>query len=150
MEHKNYVVKKQARFTGIGGDVNIPYGTHLEAQNGCLLWDGKPVCAANSQNGLDHFAQNDDGRGEERGRLTTEIISTLIKRNKNYQARWDKVWADERIRGQPCLYSYAHKRLLCDRYRGRGAGYRHPEHAVSYPRQGGASGRSCDCDDCED
>lgn len=95
MEHKNYVVKKRARFTGISGDVNIPYGAHLEAQNGYLLWDGKPVCAANSQNGLDHFANNDDGRGEERGRLTTEIISMLIKRNENYQARWNKVWEDK-------------------------------------------------------
>ena len=95
MEYKNYVVKKRARFTGVSGDVNIPYGTHLEAQNGCLLWSGKPMCAVNSQNGLDYFAQNDDGRGEERGKLTTEIISTLVKRNKNYQARWNRVWEDE-------------------------------------------------------
>lgn len=96
MNYKNYVAKKRARFMGISGNVNIPYGTHLEAQDGCLLWNGKPMCAVNSQNGLDHFAQNDDGRGEERGKLTTEIIFTLVKRNKNYQARWDKVWADER------------------------------------------------------
>lgn len=95
MEYKNYVVKKRARFTGVSGDVNISYGTHLEAQNGCLLWNGKPMCAVNSQNGLDYFAQNDDGRGEERGKLTTEIISTLVKRNKNYQARWNRVWEDE-------------------------------------------------------
>ena len=95
MAYKNYVAKKRARFLGISGNVNIPYGTHLEAQGGCLLWNGNPVCAVNSQNGLDHFAQNDDGCGEERGKLTIEIISTLVKRNKNYQARWDRVWEDE-------------------------------------------------------
>ena len=95
MEYKNYIVKKRARFTGVSGDVNIPYGTHVEAQNGCLLWNGEPVCAVNSQSGIDHFAQNDDGHGEERGKLTTEIISTLVKRNKNYQARWNKVWEDQ-------------------------------------------------------
>ena len=53
------------------------------------------MCAVNSQNGVDYFAQNDDGRGEERGKLTIEIISVLVKRDKNYQARWDKVWEDE-------------------------------------------------------
>lgn len=94
MEHKNYVVKKRAKFKGISGDVNIPYGTHLEAQNGFLMLDGKPVCVATSQNGMDYFAQNDDGQGEERGKLTIEIVSILTKKDKKHQDRWDKVWGD--------------------------------------------------------
>lgn len=94
MEYKNYVAKKRAKFDGISGSVNIPYGTHLENQDGFLVLDGKPVCAATSQNGLDYFAQNDDGQWEERGKLTIEILSTLAKRDKAYQTRWNKVWED--------------------------------------------------------
>lgn len=94
MEYKTYVAKKRAKFEGISGGVNIPYGTHLENQDSFLMLNGKPVCAATSQNGLDYFAQNDDGQWEERGKLTLEIISVLAKRDKKYQARWDKVWED--------------------------------------------------------
>ncbi len=94
MEHRNYVAKRRARFKGISGEVNIPYGTHLEAYDGILTLDGKPVCVATSQNGLDYFAQNDDGQWEERGKLTIDIISTLTKRDNKYQTRWDKVGND--------------------------------------------------------
>lgn len=94
VEYKNYVAKKRAKFEGISGSVNIPYGTRLENQDGFLMLNGKPVCAATSQNGLDYFAQNDDGQWEERGKLTIEIHSTLTKRDKKYQTRWDKVWED--------------------------------------------------------
>ena len=95
MEYKCYVAKRRAKFDGISGAVNIPYGTHLENQNGFLMLDGKPVCVATSQNGLDYFAQNDDNQWEERGNLTIRIISTLVKRDRNYQARWNKVWEDD-------------------------------------------------------
>ena len=95
MEYKCYVAQRRAKFDGISGVVNIPYGTHLENQNGFLMLDGKPVCAATSQNGLDYFAQNDDNQWEERGKLTIGIISTLVKRDRNYQARWNKVWEDD-------------------------------------------------------
>ena len=94
MEYKHYVAKRRARFNGISCNVNIPYGINIEAVNGILLLDGKPICAAGSQDGLDYFVQNDDGQWEERGKLTTEIISTLTKKDKNHQARWNKVWED--------------------------------------------------------
>lgn len=94
MEYKNYVTKKRAKFNGLSGDVNIPYGTHLETQDGFIMLDEKPICATTSQNGLDYFAQNDDGQWEERGRLTIDIISVLTKRDKKYQERWNKVWSD--------------------------------------------------------
>jgi len=95
VEYKCYVAKRRAKFDGISGAVNIPYGTHLENQNGFLMLDGKPVCAATSQNGLDYFAQNDDNQWMERGKLTIGIISTLAKHDRNYQTRWNKVWADD-------------------------------------------------------
>ena len=95
MEHNSYIARRRARFSGIGGiPVNIPYGTALEAREGFILFKGRPVCAVTSQNAYDHFSQNDDGCGRERGTLVATIISCLERRGDGYQARWDKVWGD--------------------------------------------------------
>ena len=95
MEHNSYIARSRARFSGIGGIlVNIPYGTALEAREGFILFKGRPVCAVTSQNAYDHFSQNDDGCGRERGTLVATIISCLERRDDGYQARWDKVWGD--------------------------------------------------------
>ncbi len=95
MEHNSYIARKRARFTGIGGiPVNIPYGTVLEAREGFILFKGRPVCAVISQNACEHFCQNDDGCGRERGTLVVAIITCLERRDESYQARWDKVWGD--------------------------------------------------------
>ena len=67
MEYSNYIVKKRARFNAICGQVNIPYGTKVEASDGFLLLNGERLCATVSQNGLDFFAQNDDGNGAVHG-----------------------------------------------------------------------------------
>lgn len=104
MEYNHYIVKKRARFHAICGPVNIPYGTEIEAINGILFLGDKMLCAGSSQNGLDFFAQNDDGKGTERGKLTISITSQLGKRDRNYQSRWNKVWRDK----------------LCQRYRRKG------------------------------
>lgn len=57
-----------------GERLNIPYGTELEAAGDCIVTkDGKAVCYYTSENAKLHFAQNDDGRGIERGRLTYAI-----------------------------------------------------------------------------
>lgn len=34
MQYKNYLCRKRARFDGISGQVNIPYGTALICQDG--------------------------------------------------------------------------------------------------------------------
>lgn len=34
MEHKRYIARRRARFDGISGKVNIPYGTVLQQQDG--------------------------------------------------------------------------------------------------------------------
>lgn len=94
MYYKHYIAKKRARFHGISEQVNIPYGTALETKGQFLALDGKPVCAVTSQNAYDYFAQNDDGCGEERGRLTLSIINRLSKHDQNHQARWNRVWED--------------------------------------------------------
>lgn len=89
-----YICYKRFKQTAICGNVNIPYGTVLAAENGIISNNGKPICYTKSQNAYDYFARNDDEKGLERGKLTADIISTLAKRDAKHQARWDKVWAD--------------------------------------------------------
>lgn len=95
MEYHNYIAKKRARFHAICGDVNIPYGTELTAKDGFLYLDGNPICCTSSQNAYDYFSQNDDGCGEERGKLTTEILKRMSKPGTNHQERWNKIWEDQ-------------------------------------------------------
>lgn len=96
MQYKNYLCRKRARFDGISGQVNIPYGTVLICQDGFLMHQNKPLCGITSQNAYDFFSQNDDGMGRERGDLVGRILSRLQKRDSGYQARWNKVWEDAR------------------------------------------------------
>ena len=96
MQYKNYLCRKRARFDGISGQVNIPYGTALICQDGFLMHQNKPLCGITSQNAYDFFSQNDDGMGRERGDLVGRILSKLQKRDSGYQARWNKVWVDAR------------------------------------------------------
>lgn len=96
MQYKNYLARKRARFEGICGHVNIPYGTALTVQDGFIMWKGQQVCGITSQNAYDFFSQNDDGMGRERGDLVGRILSRLQKRDSGYQARWNKVWEDAR------------------------------------------------------
>lgn len=77
MEYKTYVCRKRARFKAICGQVNIPYGTTLNGQGGFLILNDLPVCSATSQNAYDFFTQNDDGMGQERGKLLNRIIPKL-------------------------------------------------------------------------
>lgn len=93
MEHTRYIARKRARFEGISGPVNIPFGTRLEALDGLLYHNGQPLCAITGQNAYDYFSQDDDGQGLARGRLVAAIVARLEKRDAEYQARWDKVWA---------------------------------------------------------
>lgn len=102
MDHKIYVARRRAKFKGCNGQqVNIPYGSILEAQDGFLLWKGQPLCVDTSQNAHDFFSQNDDDQGQERGALVAAILSRLEvppgageKRRTEIQDRWNKVWGD--------------------------------------------------------
>lgn len=91
----NYIVHRRFKDRAICGDVNIPAMTELEDMDGVIMYDGKPICFDTSENAHQYFARNDDGNGMLRGKLTQSIQNTLSKRDKNYQARWDKVWDDE-------------------------------------------------------
>ncbi len=91
MEHR-YIARKRARFNAICGPVNIPFGTAVEELAGFLsLGPDRPLCDPASQNG-EYFCADDDGRGRERASLINAILARLQKRDKQYQARWDKIW----------------------------------------------------------
>lgn len=90
-----YVARDRARFKGFSGPVNIPWGSVLDEQDGLLFWHGEAVCTITSQNAYDLFSADNDGQGKLRGKLVTAIKKKLEKRDTGYQARWDKVWADD-------------------------------------------------------
>ena len=105
MEKIRYIVKKRMREKGISGYVNLPYGTEVEAVDGLIIHQGAAVCDVTGRNAHLYFARDDDGQGRERGALTLAITKRLEKRDKDHQARWDRVWEDP----------------VCQKYR-------HPEH----------------------
>ena len=89
-----YITHTRFKGMSICGPVNIPALTPCECRNGIIICSGKTICAASSENGITHFCRNDDGRGIERASLSKGIRRKLEKRDAEYQARWDKVWAD--------------------------------------------------------
>ena len=94
METVKYIIKQRMRANGIGGRVNLPYGTAVEAVEGLIIHQGAAVCAVTSRNAHLYFARDDDSQGRERGALTLAITKRLEKRDKDHQARWDRVWDD--------------------------------------------------------
>lgn len=89
-----YVVHRRFKDKAICGEVNLPAMTMCEEANGYIIYNGKMLCAATSENAHQFFARDDDGAGMLRGKLTQAIQKTLAKRDANYQSRWDKVWDD--------------------------------------------------------
>lgn len=89
-----YATVKRAKFNGISGAVNLPYGTQVECENGFIRKDGKNICRITSHNAHEFFSPDDDGNGLKRGKLVQAIKDTLENRDAGYQARWDKVWED--------------------------------------------------------
>lgn len=94
MERVQYIAARRARFGAIGGPVNIPYGTTVEAVDGFLEWDGLRLCAVMSESAHKYFARDSDSHGLERGQLTASIIATVSKRDKDHADRWKTLWAD--------------------------------------------------------
>ena len=94
MPYNRYIARKRARFNAICGPVNIPYGTVLQRDGDFLLMDGRRICAVTSKNAHDFFSQDDDGKGQERGKLVGEIIRVLDRRDAARDSRWQRVWND--------------------------------------------------------
>ena len=91
---RRYIVKQRARIDTITGPVNLPYGTTVEAVEDYLIHQGRQLCTVASRKAHLYFARDDDGKGRERGALTLAITKRLEKRDKDHQARWDRVWED--------------------------------------------------------
>ena len=85
MEHKTYITNRRAKIQGIGGYVNLPYGTEVSVEGRFLYYQGKSICSVTSN----------DGNGAQRGSLVRAIKNTLERKDSNYQNRWDKVWDDQ-------------------------------------------------------
>ena len=90
-----YITHKRFKDTAICGEVNIPYGSELDNVFSYLFFQGLPICLDRSQNAYDYFARNDDGKGLERGKLTSQIKSILAKNDDQRKAKWIKIWDDE-------------------------------------------------------
>lgn len=87
-----YISHHRFKTRALCGAVNLPYGTEVECREGMLYHDGKPLCAARSQNGKEHFARNDDGHGRERGKLTHWIAFEALRAGaKHAEARRELV-----------------------------------------------------------
>ena len=95
--YSRYIARCRARFDGISGQVNIPYGAVLEVRDGLLYWKGEQLCATTKG------VRSRGTTAAERGALVAAILARLRPRNErdNCQSRWDKVWGDS----------------LCQRYR---------------------------------
>ncbi len=72
-----YITIKRYRRDGVGGHFNLPYGTPVAEREGVLYHDNRPICAACSYSSHKHFAHDDDGHGQERGKLSHGIIKKL-------------------------------------------------------------------------
>ena len=90
VEHSSYIARKRARFSAFGIPINIPWGTHLTAQEGFIYLGEQPLCTVTSQIAFDYFTQDDDGKGQERGVLLESIIARLRPKNErdDCQRRW--------------------------------------------------------------
>lgn len=97
-----YIVTRRFKDKAICGEVNLPAGTECYVNNGdyVIQYDGKPLCFVASESAHMYFSPDDDGCGMRRGKLIRKIMNKLNRRdpdgsNKKYQARWDKIWADD-------------------------------------------------------
>lgn len=94
----NYIVHRRFRGKAICGEVNLRYGTELRETEGmiCTL-DGRALAFPSSENAHLYFAQNDDGRGLERGALTYAIAYAP--------------------RGKGVRFTEEERNLICEKYK---------------------------------
>ena len=85
-----YITYKDFNKKAICGEVNLPKGTICSEINGVIYHNCKAVCFNKSENGIRHFARNDDGNGLKRGELIESIENTL---SVNEEC-WEKVVND--------------------------------------------------------
>lgn len=95
--YNTYIVTSKFNSQAISGHVVFPEGTILNAYRGYIVCPQGVVCSVMSQNAFDYFAQNDDGRGKERGKLIHDILRRIHKLSKQEGRKeivWGKIWED--------------------------------------------------------
>lgn len=92
----NYICHRRFKGESIFGEVNIPALTKCESIGGVIYCEGKSICFETSENAHQYFARNNDAQGLLRGKLTQKIQAVLAKSDNQHQARWDKIWDDEK------------------------------------------------------
>ena len=95
--YNTYIVTKKFAGYAICGDIVLQEGMPLIASQGYIICPQGPVCIVTSQNAYDYFSQNDDGNGEERGRLVQDILHRIYKLKKQKERSdivWGKIWKD--------------------------------------------------------
>lgn len=90
----NYITHKRFKNNSLSGYINLPAQTECSMYDGIIFYNFKPICYITSEVAHQYFAINDDGNGMLRGNLTQLIQKILSKRDKDYQARWNKIWQD--------------------------------------------------------
>ena len=91
----DYILCKRFKGVAICGYINLPALTNCKSSDGLIYSNNLPLCSCTSENAHQYFARNDDKHGLERGRLTQKIQKKLAKRDRDYQKRWDIIWADK-------------------------------------------------------
>ena len=66
----------------------------MDAVDGFLVHNGRPLCAVTSESAHRYFARNDDGNGKARGALIGAITAKLERKDAGHQMRWDLLWSD--------------------------------------------------------
>lgn len=89
-----YITHRRFKEKAICGDVNIPAMTVCDEKNGIITHNGRQLCIIISENAHQFFANDEDGNGMIRGKLTQRIIKKLSAKDKDYEIRWDKIWND--------------------------------------------------------
>lgn len=77
-----YICYKRFKGKAISGkDVNIPAMTECDTKDNIIyrISDAYPLCVDTSQNGIEHFCQNEDGKGEYRGKLILALNKHLAQ-----------------------------------------------------------------------
>lgn len=87
-----YIVPKGYQGICLSGHLSIHENSLCESRNGIIYWCGTPVCFDTSEDAHQFFACNDDGMGKLRYEYTQKIQAEL-KKKKDHQKRWDKIWA---------------------------------------------------------
>ena len=99
--YENYIVTNRLKKHCICGDVNLPYGTKCttiyHGSEKAIVCELGMVCYVSSQTAFKYFSQNDDGCGEERGKLVNKILNRLASaksKTKLNESIWKKIWVD--------------------------------------------------------